>query len=312
MLVAGPIERATHLMPQLLVKRSFDFSKTSDGLRQILWGFFKKVVIADSCAIYANMVFNHSAEYSGSTHVLGVFFFAFQIYCDFSGYSDIALGTARLFGIELMQNFSFPYFSRDIAEFWRRWHISLTTWFRDYLYIPMGGSKGSVWNKVRNTFIVFLISGFWHGANWTFLAWGLLNACYFLPLLLLNRNRRNLNTIVISVPSAKQLMGILITFCLTCFAWIFFRSATIADAFRYIGRIFSRSLFTIPDKLPLQVLALVAFLLSVEWAGRKNPYALRTFLIRQPRFLRWSFYYVLLFFIHKYFDTGKEFIYFQF
>ena len=189
-LVAGPIERATHLLPQFYKKRTFDYALAVDGLRQILWGLFKKVVIADNCAEYANWIFNNSADASGSTLILGAIFFTFQIYGDFSGYSDIAVGTARLFGFDLMKNFAFPYFSRDIAEFWRRWHISLSTWFRDYLYIPLGGSKGGTLSKVKNTFIIFIVSGFWHGANWTFIVWGALNAIYFLPLLLLGKNRK--------------------------------------------------------------------------------------------------------------------------
>ena len=187
-LVAGPIERATHLLPQFYKKRTFDYGRAVDGMRQILWGLFKKIVIADNCAEYANLIFNNSADYSGSTLVLGALFFTFQIYGDFSGYSDIAIGTSRLFGFDLMRNFNFPYFSRDIAEFWRRWHISLSTWFRDYLYIPLGGSKGGLWLKIRNTLIIFVVSGFWHGANWTFVVWGALNAIYFIPLLLSNRN----------------------------------------------------------------------------------------------------------------------------
>ncbi|MBU1908629.1 MAG: MBOAT family protein, partial [Verrucomicrobia bacterium] len=182
-LVAGPIERATRLLPQFLVPRRFNESAAVDGLRQILWGFFKKLVIADTCAVHVNRIFQDCGAYSGSTLFLGVFLFAFQIYSDFSGYSDIAIGTARLFGFDLMRNFAFPYFSRDHAEFWRRWHISLSTWFRDYLYVPLGGSRGSLAQRVRNTFIIFLVSGFWHGANWTFLVWGALNALYFLPLM---------------------------------------------------------------------------------------------------------------------------------
>lgn len=185
LLVAGPIERATHLLPQIVHNRKYDSVKMRDGLRQILWGLFKKVVIADNCAEFANEIFNNAGAYSGSTHVMGALFFTFQIYCDFSGYSDIALGTSRLFGIELLRNFAFPYFSRDIAEFWRRWHISLSSWFRDYLYIPLGGSKGNMWMKVRNTFIIFIVSGFWHGANWTFIIWGLLNALYIMPAIVL-------------------------------------------------------------------------------------------------------------------------------
>src|SRR5260221_5996107 len=187
-LVAGPIGRATELLHQFYTRRSFDYNKAVDGMCQMVCGVFKKIVIADNCAEYANQIFNNSNQYSGSTLVVGAILFAFQIYCDFSGYSDIALGTARLFGIDLMRNFAFPYFSRDIAEFWRRWHISLSSWFKDYLYIPLGGSKGGMWMKIRNTFIIFLVSGFWHGANWTFIVWGALNAIYFLPLLLLKKN----------------------------------------------------------------------------------------------------------------------------
>jgi alginate O-acetyltransferase complex protein AlgI len=312
LLVAGPIERATHLLPQLQRQRIFDYARAADGLKQILWGFFKKVVIADSCATYANMVFNNSETYSGSTHALAAVAFAFQIYCDFSGYSDIALGTARLFGIELLRNFNFPYFSRDIAEFWRRWHISLTSWFKDYLYIPLGGSRRGLWITIRNTFIVFLVSGFWHGANWTFLAWGLLHAFYFLPLLVLQKNRNHLGDIAGNLPSIKQFLNIFITFILTTLAWIFFRSDTIGDAFRYMGKIFSGSLFSFPQVFPLVAVTLIIFLLIIEWTGRKNQYGIQTFLIRWPRFFRWSFYYCLLFFIHKYFDTGLSFIYFQF
>ena len=205
-MVAGPIERASNLLPQFYTKRTFDYSKAVDGMRQILWGLFKKIVIADNCAEYANLIFNNSEDYSGSTLVLGALFFTFQIYGDFSGYSDIAIGTSRLFGFNLMRNFAFPYFSRDIAEFWRRWHISLSTWFRDYLYIPLGGSKGGTWMKVRNTFIIFIVSGFWHGANWTFVVWGALNALYFLPLLLTNSNRNNLHIVAEGkfLPSLKR------------------------------------------------------------------------------------------------------------
>ena len=187
LLVAGPIERATHLLPQIKKNRRFDHKEAVDGLRQILWGLLKKVVIADTCAVYVNTIFDHANAYAGSTLFLGACLFAFQIYCDFSGYSDIAIGTGKLFGISLLRNFAFPYFSRDIAEFWRRWHISLSSWFRDYLYIPLGGNKGSLAKKVRNVFVIFLISGLWHGANWTFIAWGAINALYFLPLMLLKK-----------------------------------------------------------------------------------------------------------------------------
>ncbi|MFD1079537.1 MBOAT family O-acyltransferase, partial [Longispora fulva] len=196
-LVAGPIERAVNLLPQFKKSRSIGEKDISEGLRQILWGLFKKMVIADNCAEYVNLAFANPEAHSGSTLILGLILFAFQIYGDFSGYSDIAIGTARLFGFKLMQNFAFPYFSRDIAEFWRRWHISLTTWFRDYVYIPLGGSRGTKVNQIRNIFLIFLLSGFWHGANWTFLIWGGLNAIFFIPLLIKKRNRKHLNGIAI-------------------------------------------------------------------------------------------------------------------
>ena len=235
-LVAGPIERATNLLPQFYKKRTFEYHKAVDGMRQILWGLFKKVVIADNCAEFANQIFNNSADMNGSTLVLGALFFTFQIYGDFSGYSDIAIGTSRLFGFDLKQNFATPYFSRDIAEFWRRWHISLSTWFRDYLYIPLGGSRGGTWMKVRNTFAIFLVSGFWHGANWTFIIWGALNAIYFLPLLLTNNNRKNLGVVAEGklLPSFRELFAMLTTFILTVFAWIFFRAEDLNHAFSYI------------------------------------------------------------------------------
>lgn len=223
LLVAGPIERATHLLPQIKAKRTFEYSEAVRGLRQILWGLFKKIVIADNCAIFVDAVFPAYNSASISQLLLAVFLFSFQIYCDFSGYSDVAIGTARLFGIKLLRNFSYPYFSRDIAEFWRRWHISLSSWFRDYIYIPLGGSNVGKGLRLRNTFIIFLLSGLWHGANWTFLIWGLLNALYFVPLLLAEKNRTNLNIVAEKsfLPSLKELFQISFTFFLTCFAWIF-------------------------------------------------------------------------------------------
>ena len=316
LLVAGPIERATHLLPQIQKKRTFDYAKAVDGLRQILWGLFKKIVIADSCAEYANMVFNNSADYSGSMHVLGALFFSFQIYCDFSGYSDIALGTARLFGIELLRNFAFPYFSRDIAEFWRRWHISLSSWFRDYLYIPLGGSNGGTWMKVRNTFIIFLVSGFWHGANWTFIIWGALNALYFLPLLLLNKNRNNLEIVAQGkyLPTAKEFLNMGITFGLTVFAWIFFRAENIGLALSYICEIFSSSLFTKPEIIPIDTIILIGLFLVIEWFGREQQYAIAKLAIKWPKTVRWAFYYIIVIAIVLFSPADKEqqFIYFQF
>jgi D-alanyl-lipoteichoic acid acyltransferase DltB (MBOAT superfamily) len=314
LLVAGPIERATHLLPQVQNPRTFTNAKAVDGLRQILWGLFKKIVIADRCAVHANMIFDHSGQYSGSTLVLGAIFFAFQIYGDFSGYSDIALGTARLFGFELLKNFSYPYFSRDIAEFWRRWHISLSSWFRDYLYIPLGGSKGGLWMKIRNTFIIFLVSGFWHGASWTFVAWGALNAIYFLPLLLLNKNRSNLEIVAKGryLPSLRDAISIAITFALTVFAWIFFRANNLHHAGQYIAGIFSNSLLHTPEVFPKKDLVYIAIFYVMEWLGREHNYAIEGISIAWPKVARWSFYYVLVMAIV--FSIGNEqgFIYFQF
>ncbi len=314
LLVAGPIERATHLLPQIQKARKFNYTTAIDGLRQILWGLFKKIVIADNCAEYANIIFNDSDHQSGSNLVLGALFFTFQIYCDFSGYSDIALGTARLFGVELLRNFAFPYFSRDIAEFWRRWHISLSTWFRDYLYIPLGGSQGGTWMKVRNTFIIFIVSGFWHGANWTFIAWGFLNALYFLPLLLANKNRNNIGIVAEgrALPNVRELFSMGMTFMLTVFAWIFFRANDMTHALSYIKGIFTKSLLSIPSILPFTLFGLLAFFIAIEWMGREHQYALQRFGLKWPRFARISFYYLLIVLIFIFMGKEQEFIYFQF
>ena len=317
-LVAGPIERATNLLPQFYTKRNFDYSKATNGMRQMLWGLFKKVVIADNCAHYVNIIFNNPENYQGSMLFLGATLFAFQIYCDFSGYSDIAIGTARLFGFDLKRNFAFPYFSRDIAEFWRRWHISLSTWFRDYLYIPLGGSRGSVVKQIRNVFIIFIVSGFWHGANWTFIVWGGLNALYFIPLLLLKRNRNNLGIIAEDSfwPRIRDLMGMLLTFGLTVLAWVFFRAETIADAFIYLSGIFSNSLFTVPEigifKGLQMLLYLLLFFNIIEWFGRKGEFAFEA-IENRPKLIRWSSYIFVVFLIGMYMQTKETpFIYFQF
>lgn len=255
---------------------------------------------------------------SGSSLVLGALFFTFQIYGDFSGYSDIAIGTSRLFGFDLMQNFNFPYFSRDIAEFWRRWHISLSTWFRDYLYISLGGSRGGTWKKIRNTFIIFIVSGFWHGANWTFIAWGALNAIYFLPLLLAKKNRTNLGTVAHGkkIPNLKELFAMLFTFGLTVFAWIFFRAENMTHAFNYISEIFSLSLFEMPElsfKIIQTIMLVVAFVL-IEWIGREGKYALEHIhYYFRKKFLRWGVYLVIALTIFIFGNFNKtEFIYFAF
>ena len=317
-LVAGPIERATNLLPQFYRKRVFNYSKAVDGMRQILWGLFKKIVIADNCAEFANLIFNNSAELGGSTLVLGALFFTFQIYCDFSGYSDIAIGTARLFNFNLMQNFAFPYFSRDIAEFWRRWHISLSTWFRDYLYIPLGGSRGPSFLKMRNIFVIFLVSGFWHGANWTYIFCGGLHALYFLPLMLLNKNRKNIGVIAENqiFPSLKDMLSMVLTFSLTVFAWIFFRAENLMHAFSYIGEIFSSSLFSFPEhfggwKALMTLLSVIIFML-VEWLQRDKQYALDLSLFRGGRYVRWGIYLIIILAIISFGGQQQEFIYFQF
>ena len=316
-LVAGPIERARNLLPQFYRKRTFEYQKAVDGMRQILWGLFKKIVIADNCAELANQIFNNSADMNGSTLVLGAIFFTFQIYCDFSGYSDIAIGTSRLFGFDLKQNFAFPYFSRDIAEFWRRWHISLSTWFRDYLYIPLGGSRGGTIMKIRNTFAIFLVSGFWHGANWTLIAWGVLNALYFIPLLLSNNNRNNLNVVAEGkiLPSLRELIAMLSTFSLTVFAWIFFRAENINHAFSYIGGVFSSSILSMPEfngmDNALIILCLIGGFLVIEWLGRNDKFALEK-VLNNIKLIRVVIYIILITSLFLFATKPQDFIYFQF
>jgi alginate O-acetyltransferase complex protein AlgI len=318
-LVAGPIERATNLLPQFYKARTFDRNLAVDGLRQILWGLFKKVVIADNCAEYANLIFNNSADYNGSTLALGALFFAFQIYGDFSGYSDIAIGTSRLFGFNLMKNFAFPYFSRDIAEFWRRWHISLSTWFRDYLYIPLGGSHGGNWIKIRNTFIIFVVSGFWHGANWTFVAWGTLNAIYFMPLLLFNQNRKNIDVVARGklAASFSDIIKIIFTFSLTLVAWVFFRAENIAHAFSYLAGMFSKTIIELPDedllKSSFLTICLLAGFIVTEWIGREGNFAIEQIGLKWPQKTRWLFYALIVFSVGMFMQTEEvPFIYFQF
>ncbi len=313
-LVAGPIERATNLLPQFYKKRTFQYDNAIDGMRQILWGLFKKIVIADRCAMYANDIFANYPNYSGSTLLLGAAFFAFQIYGDFSGYSDIAIGTSRLFGFNLMKNFAFPYFSRDIAEFWRRWHISLSTWFRDYVYIPLGGSRGGIWMKIRNIFVIFILSGFWHGANWTFIVWGVLNAIYFLPLMLLNINRRYTGTVAEGklLPNFKEMFQIGITFIITLVAWVFFRATSMHDAVHYISGIFSISLFSVPEVFPKDILLSITLLVLAEWFQREKEHALQFKKIVFPKIVRWGLYYGIILAILYFGGSQQEFIYFQF
>ncbi|MGL2994916.1 MBOAT family O-acyltransferase [Flavobacterium sp. TSSA_36] len=313
LLVAGPIERATHLLPQVKVKRTFDLEKAKEGLAQFVWGLVKKVVIADTCATYANAVFDHYPSMNSLSLLLGAVYFAFQIYGDFSGYSDMALGMSKLFGIDLLKNFNYPYFSRDIAEFWRRWHISLSSWFRDYLYIPLGGSQGGMWGKVRNTFIIFLVSGFWHGANWTYVVWGLLNAAYFLPLLLLNKNRNNTGPLVLSYDwKGIQMIGnILLTFGLSSIAWVFFRAKTITDAVLYLKQIVINgdfgSQYLSNERYNYEILLLIGAFVLVEWNNRNRvePLSGRFSLLKMGLA-------IAAIMALGTFSDYKEFIYFQF
>ena len=322
-LCAGPIERASHMLPQFQRARTFDTARAVDGLRQMLWGFFKKIVIADNCSRLVDGIFNSSGTQPGPVLIIGAVLFAFQIYCDFGGYSDIAIGTAKLFGFDLMRNFAFPYFSRDIAEFWRRWHISLSSWFRDYLYIPLGGSKGGRGMAVRNTFIIFLVSGFWHGANWTFLAWGLINAIYFLPLLLSGRHRRNVGVAAEGRrwPAFGEVLAMLGTFGLTCVAWVFFRAGTIGQALRYIRDMFShlwdaahwgRTVqYLLEHAIYGPAMACIGLLLLAEWLQRNRQHALEALAFTRP--LRWSLYIGLVLLIVFVGDHADQtFIYFQF
>ncbi len=320
--MAGPVERANNLLPQIYRRRVFNYPLAVDGMRQILWGLFKKVVIADNCAVIANEVFDNYHLYPGSTLFLGALFFTFQIYGDFSGYSDMAIGIGKLLGFSFLRNFNYPYFSRDIAEFWRRWHISLNTWFRDYLYIPLGGSRGGRWQIARNTFAIFLISGFWHGANWTFIAWGAFHACLFLPIILAGKNRQYTNTVAEGklFPSVKEAFQMLLTFALVFTGWILFRAKSIHDAWAYLRKLFSPSLFTPPFitggnvgfSQSLVAILLIFIFMFAEWLGRNNVYAIEKLGPAEGKPLRYVLYYVLLFMIFWFAGKSQEFIYFQF
>lgn len=309
-LVAGPIERATNLLPQFEKKRIFDYSKAVDGCRQMLWGFFKKMVIADNCGIFVDQVWADIDSFPGSTLFIAAVLFSFQIYCDFSGYSDIAIGCAKLFGIQLKRNFNNPYFSRDIAEFWRRWHISLTTWFRDYIYIPLGGSRVSKGKIIRNTFIIFLVSGFWHGANWTFVIWGAFHAVLFMPLILMKKNRRYTDNVATNrnLPSLKELFQLAFTFILATFGWIIFRSNDIGQAFHFFQKMLNESLFSIP--MLSKCFIYIAIMLVVEWINREQEHEFK----KQSKFkvVRYTIYYAIMLAIVLLSYQQETFIYFQF
>jgi len=312
-LVAGPIERAKNLLPQFYKKREFEYELAVDGLKQMLWGFLKKMILADQCAIYVDKVFNNYSEYSGSSLVFGAVFFTIQVYADFSGYSDIAIGTSKLFGFKLMKNFDYPYFSRDMSEWWRRWHISLTTWFRDYVFIPLGSTRKNKKLLVRNIFIIYILSGLWHGANWTFIIWGGLNALFSLPYILIKKRKRTTKIVAKGrlLPSAGELSGMLSTFSLFTFAVIFFRSETVYDAYKYISIIFSRTLFSIPDVYKKGLLFIAVFIV-IEWFGRECNYPIERIGNNWPRILRWSFYYLLILCLFLFTTQSQQFVYFQF
>ena len=332
-LVAGPIERATNLLPQFQTNRKFSYDQAVDGMRQILWGLFKKIVVADNCATYVDQVWATYDTQTGSTLLLAAILFTFQIYGDFSGYSDIAIGTAKLFGIKLMRNFNNPYFSRDIAEFWRRWHISLTTWFRDYVYIPLGGSRPEIpahiqnpdrYKKlliIRNTFVIFLLSGFWHGANWTFIAWGAYHALLFLPLILLGKNRKYTNQVAEGrlLPTWKECGQILFTFALVVIGWIIFRAETIGQAWDYIygmmqfGTLRASYRFFLPNEYIVYPTNLyIIAMIVVEWFQRNKQHGLEVLNTSKHKWLRVIFYYALVWMIIQNAGTEQTFIYFQF
>ena len=330
-LVAGPIERATNLLPQFLQNRKFSYDQATDGMRQILWGLFKKIVVADNCATYVDQVWATYDTQTGSTLLLAAILFTFQIYGDFSGYSDIAIGTAKLFGIKLMRNFNNPYFSRDIAEFWRRWHISLTTWFRDYVYIPLGGSRPEIpaniqnpdrYKKliiIRNTFAIFLLSGFWHGANWTYIAWGAYHALLFLPLILLGKNRKYTNQVAEGrlFPTWKECGQILFTFMLVVLGWIIFRAPHMPTLLHYLegmlqwGTLRASYRFFLPDEnLVWPTNILIIIMLLVEWFQRNKQHGLEMHISKW--YIRYTIYLLICGFILYFSNSATTFIYFQF
>ena len=323
LLVAGPIERATHLLPQLSIKREFEYGSAVDGLKQLLWGFFKKMVIADYCATYVNWIYADLGSFSGVTLFFIAILFSIQIYCDFSGYSDIALGVSRLFGIQLLRNFDYPYFSRDISEFWRKWHISLSSWFKDYVYIPLGGSKKSVYRSVFNIAVIFVLSGLWHGANYTFVFWGALNAAYLIILFLLNKNRKNIGDVTFDKTQSVivQFSSIVTTFLLVTLSWVFFRSKSISQSFEFIKKMvlgmFSaneyRNFFTFFSVyFDWFYLLLIFLLFYIEWKKRRKEHALADLLSTKPRVFRYLFYLILIILILTSAQKEQQFIYFQF
>lgn len=315
-LVAGPIERARDLLPQFGKDRCFHFEDGRQGLRQILFGLFKKVVVADQCGAIVASFFDAPGEHSGLALAIGTVLFSFQIYGDFSGYSDIAIGSARLLGFRLTTNFRYPYFARDIAEFWRRWHISLTTWFRDYLYFPLGGSRAGRLMTLRNVFIVFLVSALWHGANWTFVVWGSIHTLLYIPLLLTSKHRTRLDTVATDrhFPCFSDCLRIAATFAFVSVAWVFFRADSLSHAIEYFEQMLAfRSgwLQLDLDRPLIEAFAAIGLLVGFEWLSRTNEFALEDFL-RGSMALRWCVYCALVMLVIEYSVSETPFIYFQF
>ncbi len=315
-LVAGPIERATNLLPQFQRQRAFRYASAVDGCRQMLWGFLKKLVVADNCAMIVNDHWSHYGDLPCVTLFLLGVLFTLQIYCDFSGYSDIAIGCARLFGFNLMRNFNFPYFSRSIPEFWRRWHISLTTWFRDYIYFPLGGSRCEKWKIIRNVYIVWGISGLWHGANWTFVCWGLFHATLLAIYNLLGINTKYKHVVAYGhlLPSVKETLQMALTFFLAVIGWIIFRAESMTQAVDYLASMFSNKFFDSSMLFGKKYLCFGLLLLLVEWLQRNKQHALQLPAIKpfNYRVMRWSIYYAVILIIATYSGKSQTFIYFQF
>lgn len=316
LLVSGPIERAHHLLPQLDRTNHFDVDRLSSGLKLMLWGFFKKVVIADRLAEYVNQIYPHPEDYSGATLMLASYYFAFQIYCDFSGYTDIAIGSARVLGYDLMKNFNLPLLARSPSDFWQRWHISLSTWFRDYVYFPLGGSRVAAGRWAFNIMVVFGLSGLWHGANWTFVIWGLLNGGFLLLGRCVGPYARGLCQRCALPEWVQALLRMLVTFHLLLLARIFFRAASLHDALFIVKRIFTDMAGPIylgySSVGTMLGLALIVMLLVVQWLQYNNRLPLNLSPVRVPVLLRWSGYLAMLLAISMLGKSGNDFIYFQF
>lgn len=316
-LLAGPIERPTNLIPQIQKPRVFEYDLAVDGCRQILWGLFKKVVIADNCALYVNQVYGDYANQSGSTLLLASILYTIQIYGDFSGYSDMAIGSAKLLGFRFRDNFLFPYFSRNMNEFWRRWHISLNTWFVDYVYIPLGGSRDGKWHTIRNIMIVFLLSGLWHGADWSFVAWGAYHGLLLVLLILLNRNTKYEHVVAYDrwLPSFKELGQMLLVFALATFGWMMFRADNMTQFIDYTRHMFSANLLSVPYLINrayyMPLFATILLMFFIEWLNRSQQHGLGC--VTKWHALNFALYYALIVLMYRLSASGDvQFIYFQF